>query len=217
MIARFVLLATAVLFSAAVLAQIPVEVFAGDKKASIDLMFYKYFKSKEGKNSNWLFFNRNRAVIDYTMTSNTNLPQFGFTEAISYNHKRFRGFAPVAVVQVLNRGVYPKAGIQFAKTGKNYTVFSWIVCETLSRPNLDWFFLTRYQPAINEHARLFIQIELFNSFPTAGINNYNLIQRLRAGLKLGEYQFGLGTDLSYVGRNSFTGTQNTGAFIRHEF
>lgn len=217
MIGRFVFLATAVLFSTAVFAQIPVEVFAGDKKTSIDLMFFKYFKTKEGKNSNWLFFNRNRAVIDYKMTSNTNLPQFGFTEAISYNHKSLRGFAPVAVVQVLNRGVYPKAGIQFAKTGKNYTVFTWTVCETLARPNLDWFFLTRYQPAINEHAHLFIQIELFNSFPTTGTNNYNFIQRLRAGVKLGEYQFGLGTDLSSVGRNSFAGTQNTGVFIRHEF
>lgn len=36
-------------------AQIPVEIFGGDKKTSFDLMFFKFFKNKEGKNSKFLF------------------------------------------------------------------------------------------------------------------------------------------------------------------
>ncbi|MCA6434258.1 MAG: hypothetical protein IM574_11695, partial [Cytophagales bacterium] len=80
-------------------AQIPVEIFAGYQKLTIDVMFFKYFKNKQKENSNWLFFNRNRASVDYRMTSKTYLPQFGFTEAISYNHPKLKGFAPVAVVQ----------------------------------------------------------------------------------------------------------------------
>ena len=197
--------------------QIPVEIFAGDKKAGIDILFFKYIKNKKGQPSPFLFFNRNRATIDYKMTSTTNLPQFGFTEAISFNKEGWKGFAPVVVVQILNRGVYPKAGIQFAKTKKDFTVFTWVVSEMNERPNLDWFLLARYQPAIGSKLHLFSQIELVNAFPLHHSNNYNFIQRLRLGLKMTAFQFGLGADFTATGRSRYSTLQNTGAFIRYEF
>lgn len=205
------------LFRGIAFAQIPVEVFAGHKKATVDIMFFKYFKNKEGKNSNFLFFNRNRASIDYKMTETTNLPQFGFTEAISYNHPRLKGFAPVVVVSILNRGVYPKAGIQFAKIKKDYTIFSWLVSETLNEPNIDFFFLGRYTPKLTDKLNLFSQIELVNAFPSVGKNNFAFTQRLRLGLKIKEFQFGVGLDLTQLGRNDFTQTENFGGFLRYEF
>lgn len=205
------------LFRGIAFAQIPVEVFAGDKKATVDIMFFKFVKNKEGQNSKFLFFNRNRASIDYKMTKTTNLPQFGFTEAISYNHDKLKGFAPVAVVQVLNRGVYPKAGIQFAKIKKDYTIFSWVVSETLKEPNIDFFFLARYTPKLNDKLNLFSQIELVNAFPTVEQNNFSFTQRFRLGLKIKEFQFGAGLDLSQLGRNDFTKSENLGGFLRYEF
>lgn len=89
--------------------QIPVELMAGHERSTVDVMFFSFFKDKQGQNSRWLFFNRNRASIDYRMTDNTYLPQFGFTEAISYNHEKLNGFAPVAVGQVLSWGHMLKA------------------------------------------------------------------------------------------------------------
>jgi len=185
------------------IAQIPVEVFVGHKKATVDIMFFKYFKNKDGQNAKFLFFNRNRASIDYKMTETTNLPQFGFTEAISYNHQKFKGFAPVFVVSILNRGVYPKAGIQFAKINKDYTIFSWIVAETLKDANVDFFFLARYTPALNDKLNLFSQVEFVNAFPTTEQNNFSFTQRFRLGLKVKVFQFGAGFDLSQLGRNDF--------------
>lgn len=213
----FFLLMATFLFRGVAMAQIPVEVFAGHKKATVDIMFFKFFKNNEGQNSSWLFFNRNRASIDYAMTTNTNLPQFGFTEAISYNNKKLKGFAPVAVVQILNKGVYPKVGIQFAKIQKDYTIFTWLVCETLENPNIDFFFLGRYTPKITNKLKLFTQLELVNALPTIEPNNFNFIQRLRLGLKIKESQFGLGADFTAFGRNNFVTTQNIGAFLRYEF
>lgn len=213
----FSLVIATLLFRGVAIAQIPVEVFAGHKKTTADIMFFKFFKNKEAQNSDWLFFNRNRASIDYAMTSSTNLPQFGFTEAISYNNKKWKGFAPVAVVQILNKGFYPKAGFQFAKIKKDYTIFTWVVCETLGNPNIDFFFLGRYTPKITDKLNLFTQIELVNAFPTNDNNNFNFIQRLRLGLKIKEYQFGIGADYTALGRNNFTTTQNIGIFLRHEF
>jgi hypothetical protein len=205
------------LFRCIAFAQIPVEFFAGHKKATVDIMFFKYFKNKDGLNSKFLFFNRNRASIDYKMTETTNLPQFGFTEAISYNPEKLKGFAPVVVASVLNRGVYPKAGIQFAKVKKDYTIFSWIVSETLNEPNIDFFFLARYTPKLSDKLNLFSQIELVNIFPTVEQNNFSFTQRFRLGLKIKEFQFGAGLDLSQLGRNDFTKSENFGGFLRYEF
>ena len=96
-------------------------------------MLFKYFKNKEATNSKFLFFNRNRVSIDYKQTTTTYLPVFGFTEAISYNHQKLIGFAPVIVTQVNNKGIFPKAGMQYFYRKKYFTIFSWIVCEILVR------------------------------------------------------------------------------------
>lgn len=212
----FVVMAT-LLFRGVAFAQIPVEVFAGHKKATVDIMFFKFIKNKEGRNSKFLFFNRNRASIDYAMTQTTNLPQFGFTEAFSYNHEKLKGFAPVVLASILNRGVYPKAGIQFAKIKKDYTIFSWLVAETLKEPNVDFFFLARYTPKLTDKLNLFSQIELVNAIPTGEKNNFAFTQRLRLGLKIAAFQFGAGLDLTQLGRNDFTTTENVGGFLRYEF
>ncbi len=198
-------------------AQIPVEIFAGHERATVDVMFFKFFKTKTGESSPWLFFNRNRASVDYRMTSKTFLPQFGFTEAVSFNHTKLKGFAPVAVAQILNRGVYPKAGIQYAHLSKTFTVFTWLVSETLQKPNLDYFLLLRFTPKISEKLHLFCQAESVNAFPTAKNGAFNFTQRARLGLQIKSYQFGAGADFNQSGNGVFTHFYNAGAFVRHEF
>lgn len=205
------------LFSMIGVAQVPVEVFAGNKKSTLDVMFFRFFKTKDGRNSKFLFFNRNRASIDYAMTPATNLPQFGFTEAVSYNDERLGGVAPVVVASILNRGVYPKAGVQFAKSKNDYLVFTWLVAETMKDPHIDFFFLGRYMPKLSGKLSLFSQIELVNTFPTAKADSYLFVQRFRLGLKRKQVQFGLGADFSALGRTSYTNTRNWGGFLRYEF
>lgn len=119
-------------------------------------MFFKFFKNKKGQNSKLLFFSRERAVIDYKQTITSNLPQFGFTEAISYNHPALKGFAPVVVGQMLNRGTFAKTGIQYAHISKTLTVFGWSVLELLDKkPDVDLFLMLRYTPKLNEKWALF--------------------------------------------------------------
>lgn len=203
--------------SGTIKAQIPVEVFGGHKKASFDVMFFKYFKNKETANSKFLFFNRNRVSFDYKQTTTTYLPAFGFTEAVSYNHPKMKGFAPVIVAQVNNKGIYPKAGIQYYYRKHNFTLFSWVVCETLKDPNVDGFVLTRYEPKLTEKLNLFTQLELVNAFPTTSTGNYNFFQRVRVGLKIKAWQFGAGADFNEFGNSTFENTNNIGGFLRHEF
>lgn len=214
---KLILTITLSFFCGSVIAQIPVEIFGGDKKATFDILFFKFFKNKEKQNTNFLFFNRNRVTIDYLQTTTSNLPQFGFTEAISYNHKRLKGFGAVAVAQINNKSIYPKLGIQFAKVKTDVTVFTWVVVETLQQPNIDFFFLSRYTPKLSEKVNLFTQLELVNALPTIESSSFTFIQRIRLGLKLQDFQFGLGADFTEIGRDKYTSTQNIGAFLRHEF
>lgn len=200
---------------------IPVEIFIGNEKTTLDIMFFNYFKTKgkeqNGNQEKWLFFNRNRASIDYRMTTTSYKPQYGFTEAVSYNDKNLNGFAPVAVIQLNTIGVYPKVGIQYFKFKKNFTIFSWLVFETLNKPNMDFFLLGRYYPKLIEKLQLFSQIELINSIPTDNFKSFTFIQRIRLGLKKEDFQFGLGTDFTTIKRNNSSDLQNIGLFIRYEF
>jgi len=197
--------------------QIPVEFFGGNERSTLDILFFRNFRNKDKSNSHWLFFNRNRAAVDYRMTSTAYLPSFGFTEAVSYNHPHLKGLAPVMVAQIFNTGLFPKAGIQYVYLKKDITLFSWIVSETLTDPNLDHFLLFRFTPVLNEHTKLFSQLETLSVFPTARTNIFNFTQRIRLGIQWQHFQAGLGTDLNQRGRKSFTNSSNTGLFLRYEF
>ncbi|MDX2134521.1 MAG: hypothetical protein SFV52_07035 [Saprospiraceae bacterium] len=207
----------AMIFSGGTVAQIPVELFGGNEKASFDLMFFKFFKNEEGQNSRLLFFSRERAVVDYQQTSDSRLPQFGFTEALSYNHPALKGFAPVVVGQILNAGAFAKTGVQYARVSHTLTAFGWSVVEIKKRPFVDVFLLLRFTPALNAQWHFFSQLELINNLPTDEAALYVFTQRLRVGLKRGEWQFGVGGDFSAVGRGDFSRSQNMGGFLRHEF
>lgn len=197
--------------------QIPVELFMGNDKSTLDIMFFRYFKNSENKNSDWLFFNRNRVSINYKVTPSSNLPSFGFTEAISFNHPSLKGFAPVFVAQIFSTGLFPKSGFQYINISEQMIFFSWIVSELLKNPKFDFFVLLRLTPEINHSLNWFIQFETLSVFPSNQNNLYNFTQRARLGIKLSELQFGFAADFNQVGRKSFKTNSNFGGFLRYDF
>ncbi len=207
---------TVSLYWGTVSAQIPVELFTGNQRTTLDIMFFKFFKNKNDENSRFLFFNRNRMGAEYQMSKTENLPQFGFTEAVSYNHPKLKGFAPVMVAQVFSSGIYPKVGVQFVQIKEKFTLFSWLVSETQSNPTIDYYLLFRYTPSVTPKLKLFTQIEALNTMLTAS-NAFSFSQRLRIGLKKESYQFGLGFDLSEKGQKELSLDANSGVFLRVEF
>jgi hypothetical protein len=204
------------LYGGTVIAQIPVEVFAGNEKTTLDIMFFKFFRNQKNEPSRFLFFNRNRAGIDYKMTSSEKLPQFGFTEAFSYNHPGLRGFAPVLIAQVFNSGIYPKAGVQYVYFSKNITLFSWLVSETAKKPAIDYYILFRFTPSLSEKLKLFTQMESLNSLQSEN-DYFQFTQRIRLGLKKDNFQLGLGADFVENVTESFDFSSNSGVFLRYEF
>lgn len=191
-------------------AQIPFEVFYGDKRATLDLMFFKYLENESRINKRFLFFNRNRTNFNSYFNDIKSNPQFGFTEAFSYNHEKLNGLAPVLVFQILNTGIYSKSGIQYAYIKPNLLLFTWLVIDHSNVKNLDYFVLLRHLNKFSETTYLFKQIESINTFST----NNLFTQRLRLGIGRNKLQFGIGVDLS---QSNNINSSNTGIFIRKEF
>lgn len=196
------------------LAQLPVEMVVGTQRTSLDILFFKSFKNSQGEVSPWLFFNRNRAVYDPTSKQSS----FGFTEAISYQPTRWKGFAPVGVVQWVSTGLFPKVGLQKVVARENILGFSWMVLETKRDPRLDYFLLIRWTPVLKGQIKVFSQVEWIHSFATRRIGQpTQSTQRGRLGLKYTAVQAGFGFDRSRVSGSDGIIFQNWGGFLRYEF
>lgn len=190
-------------------AQIPLEVFVGNEKTAVDVLWFRSIKNQQGEPTSFLFFNRNRAVVDYH-----NRTSFGSTNALSF--AVFEGLGVVLVGQFFNSGFYPKAGVQYYFTHDRLSIFSWAVVETLNEPDADWFVLGKYEPQITEEWRLYLQAEFLGSTGFNGV--LNLSQRLRIGMGLEGWVFGFGSDFIETGKlPSLTVNANAGVFLRREF
>lgn len=187
-----------------------VEIYAGHKRAGVDLMWFKNFKNSKDARTPFLFFSRNRASTDYH-----NAPTaFGSTNAVSYNFKS--GVGIVAVGSLLNAGFTPKAGVQLVKIKGDFLFFGWLVADLKKQGNLDLFGMFRWQPHLNEQWRVFSQVELFPVYsPSSSV--WNLTQRLRLGARYRAWAAGGMADFNQAGKGDFVTTHNIGGFLRHEF
>jgi len=196
-----------------------VEIFAGDDAATADVMFFNYFKDTAGQPSRLLLFHRSRALVDHDIneSARTNLPQFGMTNAVSFNPATWRGLAPVAAVSLTTGGVASKVGIQYARVRPASTVFGWVVSETAARPAIDIFMLGRYVHRLTSTAGLFTQIESIVVLPTATDEDAVMTLRSRLGIDRARWQLGIGVDLRRSTGVGSTTTANLGLFARHSF
>lgn len=188
------------------------EVYAGDDRYGIDLMWYKFIRYEDGNNSPWLFFSRNRANSDYTKSPTL----FGSTNAISYNFSN--GIGIVSVASFLNAGVIAKAGVQYVHSTENTLVFGWLVADIQEKGGIDMFVLLRYQPQLMDKWKIFSQCELFPVYnPKTDI--LNAVQRLRLGLRHNAIAGGIMVDLQQIGKDfsAVSSTENIGLFIRYDF
>lgn len=207
------LLALAFLLSGRIASGQAVETYGGHKRAGIDILWFKNFKTKSAERSPWLFFSRTRASAGYHQSPTA----FGTTNAVSYNFKN--GLGLVAVSSLLNAGFTPKAGVQYYFSNARFLFFGWMVADLKARGNLDLFGLFRYQPQLKKSApnwKWFTQAELF---PVYGLHskNWNLTQRLRLGVKYKSWAMGWMGDFNQVGKSSFQTTNNLGGFLRYDF
>ncbi len=188
-----------------------VEVFAGDKRIGVDLLWFKNFQNKNEGKTPFLFISRNRASTDYQNSSTG----FSSTNAVSFNFKS--GIGIIGVASFLSTGFMSKLGIQYMRAKRNSMFFGWLVADLKNKAGIELFSVFRYQPALNKNLKIFTQIELYPVY-NLSYKTINFTQRLRLGLKYHDsWTIGPMTDINQTGKNKLTQTYNFGGFLRHEF
>ena len=78
-----------------------------------------------------------------------------------------------------------------------------------------WFSIARYTPDLSQTWGLYTSLELFSNFDKEG--HVASVQRMRLGLQKQGYQFGLGLNLSGLGKTYAQTDANPGLFVRKQF
>ena len=204
--------------TAATKAQIPLEVLAGPKRSSLDLMFFHFLGKDATRPGRFLYFNRNRVSQEYRIGDTLMLPLWGWTGAISYGRTAWKGFAPVLSYQVGSFENALKPGLQYAHQKHETTFFSWLVCDPFRRFPLELFALFRRTFPSDKKLKFYIQAESFHRLQAEAILVSFHTHRLRIGLHFKQSQYGLGFDYhhNWVGRNRTT-VFHPGIFFRTVF
>jgi hypothetical protein len=197
--------------------KLPIELFVGHEKTTVDLTYFRHIKTKEDRNSRWLLFNRDRISVDYEKVGGQYQPKFAMTFAMSYNPHTWKGVAPVAVVTATNQGLFPKLGMQYYTVRKDFVFFIWTIVEAMDDPDMEVFLLTRYTPPLGNRLKLYLQGESGNKIPLYDESVFSFFQRARVGLVTGRVQWGLAADFEQSGYRTFSSSHNLGVFLRYEF
>ncbi len=204
----YILLMVFVLGSTGLKAQIPVQLFAGDKATEFNFMWYGFPDKKEKFNLfNFTFFE-----ADYDERSNNT---YEIYQVITYNLTERWGIAGGG--RFAANEFIPEAAISFQiiKEDLYLNLFPSVrYTPSLEEPGYSLFGMITYTPKLNEKWSLFNQAFFEPLFDNNGhVFSY---QQLRVGLGYRSvFQFGLGANLSQVG-DSFKNETNIGVFIRKE-
>lgn len=182
-----------------------IEVMPGTERIFIDAQWLKPFD----KDYRWTLFSRSRATAEYNETQ-TNL----FTGAY-LNYTTNIGIGATVLGRIATSGSGIETGVHFFKNSKTFMIYALPTIALNSDLSYSWFSIMRYTPSLNDKLKLYTSLELFSNFNESG--HVASVQRIRAGLDMNNFQFGLAVNLSGMGRNYNTTDTNPGIFIRKAF
>ncbi|WP_462251787.1 hypothetical protein [Ekhidna sp.] len=180
------------------------EFMGGTERIFVDVQWLETFDDER----KWSLFSRTRATAEDR--ENTNL----FTGAY-LNYTTTSGFGGTILGRISSLGAGSDVGIHFFKATKEWMVYALISTELNAERAYSWFSIVRFTPELNEKWRLYNSLELFSNFNKNG--HVVSVQRIRAGLKNQNYQFGLAINLSGLGPEYDPTDANPGIFVRKEF
>jgi hypothetical protein len=190
------------------LAQLPIQVFGGNKAIEYDFLWYKDIDKKGKVNLfNFTFF-----TIDY---QDKNRNAYEIYQVATYNFTKNGGLAGGG--RFTSGEFAPQIAISYQLETKDLYLNIFPTVQYLSNQQqvgYSLFGLLFYKPKINETWKMFNQLA-FEPFFNAKEHIYSY-QQIRVGLEYKElFQFGLGVNLEQTGAK-FETRQNFGVFIRKE-
>ncbi len=203
--ARTILLAGVVLSPKSAQSQaIPIELAAGFRYATANLVVSKGFT----ETSKFGFFHQSTLSVDYDDEQEDDLAmqQLLFFEPLS-------GFRLTGGAFYGGPGFSPTAGMQYVNAGRAFLLLISPRVNIESDPSFSVFSIVRYKPAVTRNARLYLGMQLLNTFDTS--NHIKSYQWLRVGLDLEGTQFGIAVNFDEFGPHPDLEV-SAGLFIRRE-
>jgi hypothetical protein len=189
-------------------AQLPVQLFGGNKGIEYNFLWYKDI-NKNGKVSlfNFTFF-----TVDYKDQSKN---AYEIYQVATYNFTKNWGLASGG--RFTGGQFAPQIAVSYQLETKDLYLNIFPTIQYFSNQQqvgYSLFGLLFYKPKINDTWKMFNQVAFEPLFNAKGhIYSY---QQIRVGLEYKElFQFGLGLNLEQIGKN-FESRQNFGVFIRKE-
>lgn len=180
------------------------ELMPGTERVFVDAQWLTFFD----QGHKWTLFSRSRATADNE--ENTNL----FTGAY-LNYTTGSGLGGTLVGRISNLGSGGDLGVHFFKAKDGLMLYALGSLALSSELSYSWFSIFRFMPPLSENWDIYSSLELFSSFNREG--HEASVQRIRLGLMRNGYQFGLGFNLSGLGRHYSPTDSNPGLFLRKQF
>lgn len=190
--------------------EIRVETFFGTEAPVLDVFWLKPVAQK----SQFLFLSRNKfSIPEYKEGTD----QFSTLNILAYQIKKSGFGVALAVTSRTNSSFQARSGIQFLKVKpKQWLLYSIVSSKLGKQADARWLTIFQFTPEINENWKLFTRVEWVSSI---GFNDAHRFSSgiVRAGFQKGEWQFGLGTDLLWLGKDFKSTDNNYGVFLTHLF
>ncbi len=178
-----------------------VEIIAGNTGVTLDAKVQLDVAPRVG------LYMRNITGVDYTNAMN----YFGLVDATV---NIIPGLDVVVETQFVDGSVVPRAGMQYFVEAGNFSAYVLATAQLAKESNAEILTELKYSPEVADGLKLVLSIE---NITNAAGNGHNFsIQRLRTGLQMSKYTFGVGADLLEEGEQKVP-SYNIGGFGKVSF
>jgi hypothetical protein len=187
----------------------PVELNVANNRFGLQFLMNKYFKPA----SKFSFL----SVTSFESTYNNDINNLDFINISQVGYEIYKGFGITAGLSV-NRvsGLTPIVGLNYVFANREILLVITPTYHLSKSKNIEVLALIEYKPKLTDTLKLYSRFQtLYNHNSDENHHERSYIQ-LRLGLGVGNYQFGLATNLDYYGPTKVS-KDNYGLFLRHNF
>ncbi len=187
----------------------PVELNVANNRFGLQFLMNKYFKPA----SKFSFL----SVTSFESTYNNDINNLDFINISQVGYEIYKGFGIAAGLSV-NRvsGLTSIIGLNYVFACREILLVITPAYHLSKSKNAEILALIEYKPKLTDKLKLYSRFQsLYNHNSEKNHHERSYIQ-LRLGLGIGNYQFGLATNLDYYGPTKVS-KDNYGLFLRHNF
>jgi hypothetical protein len=190
-------------------APIPVELNVGSNRFGLQFLMNKHF----APDSKFSFL----SVTSFESTYNNDLNSLDFINNSQVGYEIYKGFG-IATGLSVNRvsGLTPIIGLEYVLANREILLVLTPTYHLSKSKNLEGLALIEYKPKLTEKINLYSRFQTLYNYNTEDQHHERSYMQFRLGLGIGNYQFGLATNLDYYGAIKIF-KDNYGLFLRHSF